>query len=113
MGSTFEHLGDIIELTTGKRIRTQSLSLVLRRILFILVGKNIDGFDETWPKMLGKTLLNDGRCGQFVRDQLKIDPEKLHPIFLKFGASTLSKALETSTARLEDLIESCSGQFSN
>ena len=78
-----------------------------------MVGFNTQRIDrkaETWPNALTKSLKSDRRCGDFFRKYLKKDPDLLHPIFMKFGSSTFSKALELSDVELQALITECTAK---
>lgn len=107
-GVTYEFLLIVYTQRTEKTIKIQTLSEMLRRVLFILVARSPDGLDETWFDVLSKRLLKHPSCGEFYRKYVNFSQETLEIVMQK-GSSTFAKALSTETEFLRDLINYCKG----
>lgn len=99
----------IAHVVTGKKMTSQFFSLVLRRVLFVLVGKSNLGNKETWFDRVLKTFGRDkssSQIGLFYRKNVNTDLS-LQKTIRHEAASTLSKALEMTKFELIDFIDAC------
>ena len=88
---------------------SQFFSLVIRRVLFILVGKSNLGYKETWYNRVVRTFGKDKaseHIGSFYREKVNANIA-LQKTIRHEGASTLSKGLEMSKLQLLDFIAAC------
>ena len=97
---------------TERTLKPESLSLIIRRVLFILVGKNEDGgdqpggFKESWFDGLAKRLRTSPNCGDFLKKYINFKPETLQYV-MKNGSSTFARAYAMDELTLRDLIDYC------
>ena len=99
----------VAHVVTRKTMTSQFFSLVLRRTLFILVGKSNLGNAETWYNRVIQTFgrnKNSPLIGKFFHENVNANLS-LQKTIRHEGASTLCKSLELSKLELIDLINAC------
>ena len=106
-GNKYEFLMLIVQRMTGRKLTADAFSLMMRRVLFILVGKNKDGYDESYHKRFsGKKIYSS--VGQYYDTHINFDTDN-YKIYRNSGASTLAKSLTMTKDHLIDVIEACEG----
>ena len=86
--------------------------MIIRRVLFILVGKNKDGgdqpdgFKESWFNAVSKRLVASPYCGGFLKKYINFNLETLEYV-MNNGSSTFARAYAAGEQYLRDLIDHC------
>ena len=106
-GTNYEFLLILVEKMTGKKLTYDAFSLVIRRCLYILVGRNQEGYEETYHKRFSNKRIYRS-VGKYFNKYITLDMST-YEYFRTTGASVLSKALSLTRDELIDLIESCEG----
>ena len=106
-GTTYEFLVLLVKKMTGRTLTSDAFSLMMRRVLFILVGPNKDGYNESYHARFSMKPIYRS-VGKYFDKYINfhIDTYKK---FRSSGASTFAKALSLTTDALTDLIEACDG----
>ena len=105
-GLTYEFLLTVFNFKTDRVIKAETLSLLIRRVLFVFIGRNRDGHQETWFNKLPPRLLRNANCGKFFTKYINLEPKTLD-IAVSQGSSTFAKAMAMEEERLRDFIDHC------
>ena len=106
-GTNYEFLLILVQKMTGKKMTYDAFSIMVRRCLYILVGQNQEGYEETYHiRFSNKPIYRS--VGKYFNTYITLDTST-YDYFRSSGASVLSKALSMTKDELYDLIESCEG----
>ena len=100
----YEFLKLIVRKMTDRELTDDAFSLLIRRVLFILVGKNRWGYNETYHKRVSKNIY--GNVGLYYVKYVNLNQSN-YKKFLKDGASVFTKGLAMDLFALQDLISYC------
>ena len=89
---------------TDRKIKPETLSFIIRRVLYICVGKSVDGHEESWFDRLSPRLLRNPNCGNFYHSYVNLNPSTLDYVMVE-GASTIAKAMAMDEEFLRDFID--------
>lgn len=108
-GINFEFMNAVSYHVTMKKMTPEYFNLTIKRVLFILVGKSNQGYEETWYNQIVKSFgkhVDSAEIGKFYRDHVFVNNDLQKTIRFD-GASTLAKAIEMRRDELEAFIKSC------
>ena len=88
---------------TDRKLKHETLSFIIRRVLFICIGRSTDGHEESWYNRLPPRLLRNEDCGKFYSNYVNLLPGTLDYAVLN-GASTFAKAMAKDKDWLRDFI---------
>ena len=106
-GTKYEFLQLVVRKMIGRTLTTDAFSLMIRRVLYILVGQNKDGYPETYHKRFSTKPIYRS-VGHYYDKYVNYDTDNYN-IYRTSGASTFAKALAKTKDELIDIIEYCEG----
>ena len=100
----YEFLKLIVKKMTDRELIDDAFSLLIRRCLFILVGRNRWGYEETYHKRVSKNMYSN--VGLYYDHYINLKQSN-YKTFMKDGGSIFTKGLAMNLFELQDLIAYC------
>ena len=101
---TYEMMLIFFTAKTDRSLRHETLSFIIRRVLYICIGKSADGHEESWYNRLPPRLLRNEGCGKFYSNYVNLSAKTLDYAVI-YGASTFAKAMAMEKEKLKNLID--------
>ena len=89
---------------TDRSLTRDAFSLMIRRTLYILVGENRWGYQETYHNRIPKNIYST--AGKYYDHYINLDLSN-YEIFMRDGSSAYAKGLSCDSWELQDLIDYC------